>query len=586
MLLLMSSGILIFAQNTVPCGNLVLTAPVNQGNNVFTMVAARVNATNTCFQDYDLDISLTGGATITSVVIQPGTDLIGTIAPNGMSVSLDNSPVSGGNSNIPVGALATITFTLTSGNCATPMIEFAQGRDCSGILCDAVMPAFSSPICNGQLFVSGTIDGGFGPIGDLPDIFVRLIIGGDYNQTLIADFGSVSNPTDNYYIFSPLLPIYSNLTATAYVDQGLTGDIVPSLCGVSVLDIILMQRFLLGIQNLSASEKIAADLNNSGTVSTLDILEVQKGILGIADIPSVVYPTAESVDALGAPSGNSSSVYSTDYVYTPLAFSRPKTDFVAIKMGDLNNTCDLTSGMLQSNIGVEEKSSIEDVVITVDLPQSTVSRGEEITVSIMADRFDPQFVLSLGLAMDPSVSIVGIESDQVTMDAEENYVISPDLSSLMLVVNPVTRFKASDKGSLFKLRLRANSEVNLDEFIVTIHDDFESSYTPIVKGEIRTHAVKLAYTKPQSDFDAATFAVAPNPFTTSFMLSWGEEEKGVARIEVINNLGQAIFSMEQEINGRQLTVNDPSLARMAPGSYIVRLKLPSGETVVKTVVKI
>ena len=54
--------------------------------------------------------------------------------------------------------------------------------------------------------------------------------------------------------------------------------------GVSTLDLVLISRHLLGLQLLdSPYQLIAADADNSGSINTFDIIEVQKLILHLQD---------------------------------------------------------------------------------------------------------------------------------------------------------------------------------------------------------------------------------------------------------------------------------------------------------------
>ncbi|MBK9272213.1 MAG: redoxin domain-containing protein [Saprospiraceae bacterium] len=53
--------------------------------------------------------------------------------------------------------------------------------------------------------------------------------------------------------------------------------------GITTQDIILIQRHILGMSQLTSLQLAAADVNNSGTVTTADINELRKFILGITD---------------------------------------------------------------------------------------------------------------------------------------------------------------------------------------------------------------------------------------------------------------------------------------------------------------
>lgn len=112
--------------------------------------------------------------------------------------------------------------------------------------------------------------------------------------------------------------------------------------GVTTLDVILMAKHILGIQLLSSPYKlIAADANNSGYISTLDIIEIRKLILNINT---------------NFPNNTSWRFVVEDYVFpNPLnPWQSPfpgiininggqggeDLNFIGIKTGDVNNTAD------------------------------------------------------------------------------------------------------------------------------------------------------------------------------------------------------------------------------------------------------
>jgi uncharacterized repeat protein (TIGR01451 family) len=73
------------------------------------------------------------------------------------------------------------------------------------------------------------------------------------------------------------VPIHHNYTVTPVKDHD-------HLNGVTTLDVILIQRHLLGIQPFDSPYKlIAADANNSGAITTLDMIEIRRLVLGDID---------------------------------------------------------------------------------------------------------------------------------------------------------------------------------------------------------------------------------------------------------------------------------------------------------------
>jgi hypothetical protein len=111
--------------------------------------------------------------------------------------------------------------------------------------------------------------------------------------------------------------------------------------GVSVMDIILIQRHILGVVRLSSPYKmIAADVNRSGTITTLDIIQMQRLILGVVSgfpgntswrfIPqSYVFPDPEHPWLEVFPEGLD---------YTCNQGTQFILNFIALKIGDVNGS--------------------------------------------------------------------------------------------------------------------------------------------------------------------------------------------------------------------------------------------------------
>ncbi|MEI6697146.1 MAG: T9SS type A sorting domain-containing protein, partial [Bacteroidota bacterium] len=108
--------------------------------------------------------------------------------------------------------------------------------------------------------------------------------------------------------------------------------------GISTLDIIMMQRHILNIDTLNSPYKIiAADVNGSGSVTTLDIILTRRLILHTSNF---------------FPGNKIWSFVSSDYVFpnpkNPFPYSESKTitnasqlnnlNFIGMKLGDVNNS--------------------------------------------------------------------------------------------------------------------------------------------------------------------------------------------------------------------------------------------------------
>jgi hypothetical protein len=145
--------------------------------------------------------------------------------------------------------------------------------------------------------------------------------------------------------------------------------------GVSTLDLVKIQKHLLGLQLLDSPYKmIAADANNSESVSALDLVEIRKLILGIY----TEFPKNESWRFV-----NSSFVF-TDPTH-PWPFDEVVDvagltmghDFVGVKIGDLN-------GNVVANASQVEVRNTKGV-LEFNTDVQTVTAGQTVTVPVRAN---------------------------------------------------------------------------------------------------------------------------------------------------------------------------------------------------------
>lgn len=121
--------------------------------------------------------------------------------------------------------------------------------------------------------------------------------------------------------------------------------------GISTLDLIKIQKHLLGLETFSSPfQYIAADINNSKSVTAIDIIQLRKLILGFYD----EFPNNKSwrfidkAHVFPDPSDPWKSALPETYAIIPFAGSMNDVDFNAVKIGDLNLSANLASngGML------------------------------------------------------------------------------------------------------------------------------------------------------------------------------------------------------------------------------------------------
>jgi len=155
----------------------------------------------------------------------------------------------------------------------------------------------------------------------------KIFISGNTN-------GYVYTNTQGDYIF-PNIPAGGNYMITPVRD---TND----LNGVSTYDLVLITNHLLGLQSLDSPWKvIAADVNHNNSVTTFDIVEARKLILGIyAQLPSNAawrfFPAATTF-------GNPQNPFASGLPLESIVINSLQSNFTlgsfkGVKVGDANNS--------------------------------------------------------------------------------------------------------------------------------------------------------------------------------------------------------------------------------------------------------
>lgn len=116
-----------------------------------------------------------------------------------------------------------------------------------------------------------------------------------------------------------------------------------SVNGVSVLDIIQVRRHILGLADLDSPYKIiAADVDSNGMVTTLDIIHMQRLTLGLVEeLPGV--PSWQFITEDYQFQNNNmplSENFPIAYILAETANGKFELNFIGVKSGDVNLTAD------------------------------------------------------------------------------------------------------------------------------------------------------------------------------------------------------------------------------------------------------
>jgi len=333
--------------------------------------------------------------------------------------------------------------------------------------------------------------------------------------------------------------------------------------GVSTLDLVLIQRHIVGLSELDSPYKvIAADISNDEKLSALDIIELRKVILGVQDeFNSVdswrfVDAAQEFADVL--------SPWPVDYSVDidNLESNIYSANMVAVKMGDVNDTY---ASFTNQSTDVRSGNSVSLSVVDAELVSNTVG-----IIEITND----EKVTTQGLQMSiefNKVTPITIESSLAGF-GDANYSINGNLVTISWSANTL---KTVDAGQvLFTIICNVESNIAISD-VITISD--RKLRSEVYLGELHDiNNVELVVRDGNGSEVEFTSKVLlqnePNPFTNETTISYFlNNMETSATIKVIDVMGKVVYSQSVNSNKGWNTHSISQSDLAASGVYYYQL---------------
>jgi hypothetical protein len=298
--------------------------------------------------------------------------------------------------------------------------------------------------------------------------------------------------------------------------------------GVSTLDLVKIQKHLLGIQLLDSPYKlIAADANNSQSVSALDLVEIRKLILGLYsefpkseswrfvdgsfefDDPTSPWPFDEIVDVIGLTMGH---------------------DFIGVKVGDVNGNVVANATQVQ----VRNAKGILEFITEAQ----TIEAGQTVTVPVSAANFAQ--ILGYQFTMNTNgLSLTGVEAGALDMTTD-NIGVHP--GAITVSWNKVSPVSSSDV--LFTLTFTATESGDLSRML-SISNNTRLTEAEAYNGKEEILDVTLTFRNGvAAGKDFALFQNEPNPFEGNTVIGFTLPEAMDATMTVYDVTGKVVRVIE------------------------------------------
>jgi hypothetical protein len=267
--------------------------------------------------------------------------------------------------------------------------------------------------------------------------------------------------------------------------------------GISTLDLVYIQRHILGIAKLDSPYKlISADVNKSGNITASDLVSLRKVILGSANS----FPNQKSYVFVDKNAVFANPENPFDFSGKISAAPNSIFEFMAVKIGDVNNSASTGQARL-----VAEPRNANTLIL-----EKTINANGEYLI-VVKSGFDIN-ISGLQTAIDFKGNLENVElipaELEITSDNVNQELLNRGIISVSYAANGTKSVSKNDvlftiKGASKDIELNKAKLVN-DVLASEIYD--ESLNTNGLKLEVRTDGKANGFSVSQN---------APNPFTQS-----------------------------------------------------------------------
>jgi hypothetical protein len=330
--------------------------------------------------------------------------------------------------------------------------------------------------------------------------------------------------TDNngLYTFSKAVPVFSNFTVTPSKDDN-------PLNGVTTYDLYLISRHILGIEPLNTPYKmIAADANKSGSITTFDIVELRKLILGIyQNLPNnTSWRFVDGGYQFPNPNNPFQGAFPESKSVAGIQQSMMDEDFVAVKIGDVNG-----SAIANSYMQADDRASGEAIF---DLAEQDIKAGSSYTVWVTPTGDLDAYQMTLqfkGLELEEIIIGEGLDESNFAVHAAR-----PQFNETQALCAAV-----HGNNKPFGMRLVAHQDGKLSQML-SVSSRITRAEAYADRGE--TKAVVLRFLNgTQAVVRPVGFELyqnQPNPFINKTMIGFNLPEAGEATLRVFDDTGRLL----------------------------------------------
>lgn len=361
--------------------------------------------------------------------------------------------------------------------------------------------------------------------------------------------------------------------------------IINLLNGVNVGDAVAIQQHLVGISVITDFFRlVAADCNNSFTISTVDAAIIRQALLGNPAAVAILTATgAWRFISTDYPYPNPSPPYTLpNYApyktrsVTVTTSNLPGQDFWGIKTGDV-----VATFANPANFG--GSGGMQPLVFRVQ--DRILEAGQELDVTFSSDHFANLAALQFGLHFDPDyLELKDVQPlTALPLDADNFGLYGVQDGAIQAVWSQPEGLELPGGSELFRLRFSAlRSGVRLSEVL-----DMKENILPglAFNSTLQQAPVELRYTAATATGapaeTATTLEAWPNPYVHTTSLRFNLPEACQARLRVLDESGRELWRLNKNYPAGQQ--QEPLHLPGVVGALVCELTTPLGISILKIV---
>lgn len=340
--------------------------------------------------------------------------------------------------------------------------------------------------------------------------------------------------------------------------------------GISTLDLVMIQRHILGLKKLESPYKlIAADVNNSNSITAADLVELRKLVLGVQNEFSNntswrFIDAAYSFNDLNQP-----WLFKSNLQYSNLDQNMVKSDFIGVKVGDVNDS--VMDKLMQT-------SSRNSNKVLLNIEELKVNAGETVVVPVYAGNAHMLAGAQWTMELKQGLTFNGIESGTLVATEENVAIIQKNGKQYVTLSSHQINEKSDQSSEIFKLIFTATKNGTLSSMLSFTGDITSAS---VVTQDMEEKQAGFIF-RTKVPEETYILQNQPNPFRGETTIQLSLKKQTMTEISIFDAKGSSIYhGFENLQTGIQtITVGDKQLGNQT-GVFYCKIKTNEMSKVIK-----